>query len=297
VDGRRHLLLVNPSSGGGRARKLLPEVERLLGEHGLAYRVVLTESVDHGREEAVGAAERGEIPVVMSGDGLVGQVGGALVGCEIPLGVIPGGRGNDFARVIGIPRTMEGAVETLAAGQTREIDVGEANDVRFLCIASAGFDSEANRIANEAKLVRGNLVYAYAALRALIGWKPARFTVKLDGEVQRFSGYAVAAANSRAYGGGMYVAPRAELDDGMFDVVMTGEVGKLRFLASLPKVFKGGHVDDEEVSVRRAAQVEVSADRPFAVYADGEHIADLPVSLRLLHRALKVIVPAAAAAG
>src|SRR4029077_15567561 len=116
------------------------------------------------------------------------------------------GRGNDLARVLGIPDDPEEAVETLAAGHTRRIDVGEANGRRFLGIASVGFDSEANRIANETKLLRGTLVYVYGALRALLGWKPVRFTIRVDEERFRFTGYSVSVANNKAYGGGMFIA-------------------------------------------------------------------------------------------
>ena len=160
--------------------------------------------------------------VVMSGDGLIGQVGGVLAGTGAALGVMPAGRGNDFARVVGIPDDMEGAAAVLATGRPRQIDVGEVNGKRFLCIASCGFDSDANRIANEARLVRGHLVYVYAALRALAAWKPATFTLTLDGERKRVTGYSVAAANGKAYGGGMFAAPEAELDDGLLDVGATG---------------------------------------------------------------------------
>ncbi|OLE36800.1 MAG: diacylglycerol kinase [Actinobacteria bacterium 13_1_20CM_3_68_9] len=286
-----HLVLVNPSAGGGRAAKVLPELERALSARGLKYRLVLTTSLEHGCEEARAAAAAGEIPVVMSGDGLIGQVGGVLAGGEAPMGVIPGGRGNDLARVLGIPTEVTGAVDVLAAGSTRTIDVGEINGRRFLGIASCGFDSEANRIANQARLVKGNLVYLYAALRALAAWKPARFELILDGDPLQFTGYSVAAANSKAFGGGMFVAPDAELDDGRLDVVWISDVAKLRYLANLRKVFKGRHVDNEEVSVLRAAEVSISADRPFAVYADGDHVADLPATIRLLPRALNVIAP------
>jgi YegS/Rv2252/BmrU family lipid kinase len=296
-DDRRHLVLVNPSAGGGRARDLLPGLESALRERGLAYRLVMTTSLDHGVEEARAAAAEGEVPVVMSGDGLIGQVGGAVAGGGAPLGVIPGGRGNDFARVVGIPTAIPEAVDLLAAGTTRSIDVGEVNGRRFLCIASCGFDSDANRIANEARLVKGNLVYLYAALRALVAWKPARFEVTLDGERREFTGYAVAAANNRAYGGGMFLAPDAELDDGKLDVVWTSDVSKLRFLTNLPKVFKGRHVDNPEVTVLRGSVVEIRADRPFAVYADGDHITDLPATIRVLPRALNVIAPPDGAAG
>jgi YegS/Rv2252/BmrU family lipid kinase len=287
----RHLVIVNPAAGGGRARKVLPELEAALRAQGLAYRLVLTTSLDHGREEALAAAAAGEIPVVMSGDGLIGQIGGALAGGDAPLGVIPGGRGNDLARVLGIPTEIHGAVDLLAAAPMRAIDVGEVNGRRFLGIASCGFDSEANRIANQARLMKGNLVYLYAALRALAAWKPARFELVLDGDPRWFTGYSVAAANSKAFGGGMFIAPDAELDDGRLDVVWVSDVAKLRYLANLPKVFKGRHVDNEEVTVLRAAEVTISADRSFAVYADGDHLADLPATIRVLPRALTVIAP------
>jgi len=288
--GDRHLLLVNPAAGGGRARELLPAAERALTTAGLEYRIVYTEGLVHGCEQARAAAAAGELPVVLSGDGLIGQVGGALAGSGSAIGVIPGGRGNDFARVIGIPVEIEGAVAVLAEGAARQIDVGEVNGARFLCIASCGFDSDANRIANESR-IKGRLVYAYAALRALVAWKPALFTLTLEGRREQFRGYSVAAANSRAYGGGMFIAPDAELDDGLLDVVRTGEVSKLRFLRHLPQVFEGRHVENEEVRVSRAAEVRIEADRPFAVYADGDHIADLPATVRILPGALRVIAP------
>jgi YegS/Rv2252/BmrU family lipid kinase len=291
---RRHLLLVNPASGGGRARKLLPEVEGELQRRGLAFRTIETTSLEHGVKEARAAAGAGEIPVVMSGDGLIGQVGGALVESESAMGIVPGGRGNDLARVLGIPTEPAGAVAVLADGSERRIDVGEANGKRFLCVASFGFDSDANRIANEARLVKGNLVYAYAALRAMAAWRPATFSVTVDGrEPIAFTGYSVAIANSKAFGGGMFVAPHAELDDGLFDLVAIGDIGKLRYLANLPKVFKGTHVEEDAVTELRAvgAALSVSADRDFAVYADGEHLTDLPAELRVLPRALRVIAP------
>ncbi len=284
-------LLVNPASGAGRCEAMLPAVENELDKRRIVFRVERTRSAEHAIERALRAADAGEVPVVMSGDGLIGIVGGALAGTEVPLGIVPGGRGNDLARVLGIPSQPEGAVDVLAAGETRTIDVGEANGRRFLGIASAGFDSECNRIANETKLIRGRLVYAYSVPRALAAWKPARFTLRIGEENLRFTGYSVAAANSNTFGGGMRLAPNASLDDGEFDIVMIGEVGKLRYLSNLPKVFKGTHVDNDEVRIVRARSLELSASRPFAVYADGEHITDLPASLRVLPRALSVVAP------
>ena len=294
VEGMPLTLLVNPSSAGGKTLKLLPRVEAALDARRVEFRVQRTKGIEHGTEQALAAAEAGELPVVMSGDGLVGAVGGAMAGSEVPLGIIPGGRGNDLARVLGIPSDPEAAVEVILAGESRRIDVGEANGKRFLGIVSVGFDSEASRMANETKFLRGNLVYVYALVRTLIGWKPARFTIAIGEQRHRVSGYFVCVANSKAYGGGMFIAPDADLEDGEFDVVTIGEVGRLRFVANLPKVLKGTHLDDEEVTVVRARRLQVSASRPFPVYADGEHLTELPVSLRVLPRALSVLAPAQA---
>jgi YegS/Rv2252/BmrU family lipid kinase len=269
-------------------------VERELEARSVEYRIVRTESLEHGVSAAREAANGGEVPVVMSGDGLIGAVGGALAQTGAAMGIIPGGRGNDLARVLGIPKDPAGSVAVLADGNEREIDVGEANGRRFLCIASCGFDSECNRRANETRLIRGNLVYAYAALRTLASWKPAAFTVVLDDrEPIEFRGYSVAVANSRAFGGGMFIAPHAELDDGLLDVITISDVSKLRYIRGLPKVFKGTHLENEEVAERRGATVEISADRDFEIYADGEHLTDLPATIRTIKRALRVIAPLA----
>ena len=289
-----YTLLVNPSAGGGRTRKLLRTALAALADGGIEAREVLTENIEHGRDEARAAAERGDRVIVMSGDGLIGQVGGALANTGTVMGIIPGGRGNDLARVLSIPADVEEAAGIIAAGETRDVDVGEANGARFLCIASCGFDSEANRIANESR-VRGPLVYAYAALRALAAWKPARFSLTIDGEAVEVVGYTIAAANSKAYGGGMFIAPDARLDDGLLDVIAIAGGSKARFLRGLPAVFRGEHVERDEVSVHRCRELRIEADRPFSVYADGDPITELPATIRILPAALRLIVPPAGA--
>src|SRR3954462_7240287 len=295
IEGMPFTLLVNPVSAHGRTLKLLPAIEQELDERRIPFRVERTRGLEDGIERALQAVEADEVPVVISGDGLVGAIGGAMAGAETPLGIVPGGRGNDLARVLGIPDDPEGAVAALLDCEPRRIDVGEVNGKRFLGIVSVGFDSEANRVANETKFLRGNLVYAFAAIRTLIRWKPGRFTIRVDDERYRFTGYSVSVANNKAFGGGMFIAPEAELDDGEFDIVAVGEAGKLRSRASMPKVFKGTHVEEDWVRVFRARHLELSASHPYPVYADGEHITDLPASLRVRPQALDVIVPRAAA--
>jgi YegS/Rv2252/BmrU family lipid kinase len=286
-------LIVNPFAGGGRAARELNGVQATLRRLGLEHHVERTRSLDHARELALAAALAGETAVAFGGDGLIGAVADALRHTDGVLGVLPGGRGNDFARMLGIPGSPQPACEILAHGEVRRLDLGVIGDRTFIGIASCGFDSEANRIANETTLVRGRLVYAYGLLRALAGWRPATFTVTVDGAAARtVSGYTVAAANSRYYGGGMMLAPDATLQDGMLDVVLILETSKLRFLRHAPAVFTGAHVRLENVELLRGRTIEISASRPFTMYADGDPIAELPVTVGVLPGAVQTLVPA-----
>jgi YegS/Rv2252/BmrU family lipid kinase len=286
-------LIVNPHAAGGRPLRLLPRIETRLRELGVPFTTQRTQSLLHGCELAREAAARGETPVTLSGDGLIGAVAGALR--DVPgavLGVLPGGRGNDFARMIGLPLDAVAACDVLAGGRPAPIDMGEADGRTFLGIASLGFDSDANRIANAAPPQLGRLVYVYGAFRALAAWKPAGFTVDVDGERTELRGWSVAAANSAFYGGGMRLAPHARLDDGALDVILVGECSALRYARTLPKVFRGAHIHQPMVHELRGAELRVSADRPFTVYADGDPIGNLPITMRAIPAALQVLLPA-----
>jgi YegS/Rv2252/BmrU family lipid kinase len=286
-------LLVNPSAGGGKAARVLPDVEAELGRLGITFRTAQTTSLEHAATLAAEAAGAGEAVVTLSGDGLIGHVVGVLHEADDALlGVLPGGRGNDFARVLGIPLEAVPACAVLAEGVPKALDIGDVDGRPFIGIASVGFDSVANQIANEAPKQLGQLAYLYAALRALAGWKHAAFSVEPEGgERFDFRGWSVGAANSKAYGGGMYAAPDAQLDDGLLDIVSSSATSRLGFLRIITRIFKGTHIELDSVSVRRAPSVRISADRPFTVYADGDPIGELPATIRCVPRALKVLCP------
>ena len=288
---RNFALLVNPASAGGRALEALPTVHATLDGLGARHRTVTTRSIDHAHQEALNAAAQGETVVALGGDGLLRPLAGALKGTDAALAIVPAGRGNDFARVLGIPTDPGEAARLAVEGEERLLDVASVEGTPYMGIASFGFDSDANRIANEAKLVKGDAVYIYAALRALAAWKPAGFTVTVDGERHAFTGYTVAVGNSKVYGGGMFILPMAELDDGMLDVIVCEQIGKLRFLRDLPKVFKGRHLDLPYVKFLRGEVIEVSSDRPFVIYADGDPIGATPAIMRVERRCLRVITP------
>lgn len=283
-------MLVNPAAARGRALSRMAAVEEELGGLGCPHRTVVTRSIDHALEEASAAAGLGETVMAVGGDGFVGPVAGALRGGLAALAVIPAGRGNDFARVIGVPSDPRAAARLAARGEERTVDVGTVNGRPFLGIASVGFDSDVQDIANATRLVGGGPVYVYAALRALVGWRHAGFEAVVDGERHSVDGYAVAVGNSGVYGGGMRLMPAADLCDGLLDVLLVGRQPKLRYLSGLPKVFRGTHLENNpSARLLRGTAVELSADRPFRVYADGDPIGDLPATIAIEPRALRVI--------
>lgn len=288
---RRVCLIVNPRAGGGRTAKALPAVEAELSRLQVEHRVERTLSIDHAVELATAAAGAGEVAASFGGDGLAGAVAHGLRDTEGVFAVLPGGRGNDFARKLGIPRDAVEACRVIAGGHERTVDVAEVDGRTFLGIASYGFDSDVQDVANASR-VRGQLVYVYSALRTLAGWKPVRLDFTVDGGAPRsIVGYAVAACNSGVFGGGMALAPDASLDDGLLDVVLTSDAPKLTYLKGLPKVFKGTHLEDPQVELLRTAKLRVDAERPFRIYADGDPIGTTPATIRVVPRAVRVLVP------
>jgi YegS/Rv2252/BmrU family lipid kinase len=288
---RRLQLVVNPAAGGGRARKLLPSVEATLRSAGHDLVVTPTRSLEHADELVSAAVADDRVVVAMGGDGIVGRVAGAVAAADGLMGVLPGGRGNDFCRAVGISLKAVAACDVLSTGEERRVDLGYAGDVAFVGVASIGFDSDVQERVLTSKLPLGQLVYLYGSLATVARWKPATFTCRVDGEPLVVTGWSVAVANSGMYGGGMRIAPDASVEDGRLDVVTSSTTNRRTFLRALPKVFKGTHVDEPSCSVRTATTVELMADRPFRVFADGDPVASLPCTVTVRPGALRVLLP------
>ncbi len=287
------LLIANPAAGGGRVLKLLPSVRRKLDSLGIEHRTEFTTSLEDAERLTNEALERGETPVAFSGDGVAGVVArAASYRPESVFGVLPGGTGNDFCGHVGIGNDPVAACEVLAGGVPTAIDLGEVNGVRFLGIASLGFDSLANESANAAPRWLGSGVYIWGAISALVRWKPARFNVVADGVDRSFVGWSVVCANTSRYGGGMLIAPKASLEDHQLDLICTLKSSRLHFVWMFPKVFKGSHIDGKTLDVSHARELTVSADRPFTIYGDGDPVSALPAEIRIVPAAVKVLLPA-----
>lgn len=291
--GRSVALVVNPTSGRGRAGRLAVAVRDRIRSLGAEVEVLASASPDHATEIASEAAGRHDVVAAMGGDGMVGFVANGLIGARAALGIVPTGTGNDFAANLGYPRRGALAACGIVAGGTeRVVDVGRVVGGRaFVCVAGGGFDSEVNRAANRIRLLRGTPVYVAAVLRTLAAFRPARFRVTLDEQAMELEGLFVAVGNAASYGGGMRIAPAAVLDDGLFDVCVVGAMGRAALLRQFPRLFKGTHVSHPAVTIRRAREVTIEADREFFLYADGEEVGRLPARLRVEPGALRVVAP------
>jgi diacylglycerol kinase (ATP) len=306
-------LIVNPAAGNGRARSILPIVTSALAAAGADHRVVTSSSLAHAREIATDAAGRGEVIVAVGGDGTLGGLAGIAAATGASLGLIPAGRGNDLARVLRIPAEPVAAARVLAAGMRREIDLIAASapgrpEIVVAGSVYAGIPAVAGQIANTTRWLAGPLVYPVAALRALAGWRPTAFTVRVAGDDDpdlrgpshlEFEGYAVVVANSAFFGAGMQVAPPAVVDDGVLDLVLMRQAPKLAFVRALLKIKDGSHVLLPQISLERGADVTITMNRDVPAGADGETLpfamplaAGTPLRIRALRAALTVLAPA-----
>ncbi len=286
---RRIALLVNPTSGKGRGARLLEPVAARLRADGTEVDLVVGRDADEAFDrlrDRVAAGVDGVVAV--GGDGLVNLALQVVAGTPLPLGVVPAGTGNDFARALGIPLDQPTqAVDLVVRGTTSAVDLGRANGRWFGGVLGSGFDSMVNERANRMTWPTGRSRYNIAIVLELRTFRPVPYVLELDGEPWTTEAMLVAVGNSPSYGGGMKVCPDADLHDGLLDVTVLGPISKPEFLRVFPTVYKGTHVDHPAVTVRRARSVVLQAAGVTA-YADGERVSVLPVRCEAAASALHV---------
>ncbi|MFF4754382.1 diacylglycerol/lipid kinase family protein [Streptomyces sp. NPDC002514] len=283
---RQFTAVVNPTAGGSSGAAALLRVGRLLREAGAELETEYSRSLAHAQDLARRAGERDRVVLAVGGDGMAGCVGGALSGTGSVLGLVPAGRGNDFARALGLPADPVALARILLDHSPRAVDTIEVESAVHrgtvvLGSVYAGVDALANRHANNARLLRGAASYYAGGLRAVTTWRPATYRVTVDGRDHAHRGYTVVAANSAYYGSGRAIAPAALLDDGLLDVVLIREAPRRLFFALMNELSTGAHVDRPEVRVLRGREIRIEADRPVPYGADGEVEATLPVTARV----------------
>ena len=290
-------LVVNPAAGGGRTPRLLAAVRGVLEDARVAHQVCASASLEHARELAAAAAGRGDVAVAFGGDGMVGALAAAVAGAGGVLGIIPVGRGNDFARTLGVPLRPADAARVLAEGRVRHVnligvgraqadgataarepaDGAPADGAEEMIVAGSvylGIPAITAEIARRSAFPRGEMAYPAAALRAVLGWRTTTFRLELhDGtrtSTLEFDGGAAVVANSRYFGAGMMVAPAADPGDGLLDVVYIQGSSKTAMIHALTKIKKGRHVSMSQIGTGRARAVTITVGRAVPGGADGE---------------------------
>ncbi len=310
----RTVVIVNPNSQGGKLGKRWPVLAETL-QRAFPFDDVHTTGPGHATQ-LVQAALRGgaERIVAIGGDGTVNEVvngffeNGVAIAPQASFALIPFGTGGDFRRSIEMPVDAPGAAAVIAAGHTRTIDLGKleltaldgdgARVIRmFANIASFGVSGVVDRLVNQSGKKLGRMSFMLATARATWAYKNQRVQLIFDGDVKHrveATINTVAVANGKYFGGAMKIAPNAELDDGLFDVVAMGDLGFGDLLKSGARIYKGTHLTMDKVSERRARVVEAEPIEPGALVeldVDGEPLGKLPARFEIVPAALRIVVP------
>jgi YegS/Rv2252/BmrU family lipid kinase len=290
---RQFTAIVNPTAGGSTGVATLLQVARLLREAGAELETEYSRSLAHAQDLARQAGERQRVVLAVGGDGIVGGIGGALSGTDTLFGIVPAGRGNDFARALDLPTDPAALAKALLHHDPRHVDTIEVESAQGRAVALgsvyAGVDALANRHANQSRLLSGAASYYAGGLRAVATWRPATYQVTIDGEEITHHGYTVVAANSAYYGSGRIIAPDARVDDGLLEVVMIRHAPRRLFFTLMNELKSGAHVNRGEVRIARGREIRIEADRDVPYGTDGEVDAVLPVTARVLPGALAVL--------
>ena len=300
ITPRRIAVILNPKAGRGQGERRRPELENLLAlyrhQHsapGTEWRIIETTAAGGASDLARQAALEGaNIVAAAGGDGTLNEVVNGIMGTGSVCGLLPIGTGNDFARHIGLKTDLSLAVQTLFTALPAPIDLGRAGDRWFINIAGCGFDAlVAERINRGFRRLHGTTAYIAAVLQCLLTLKPARLTLLLDGKPLETRALMCSVANASSYGGGMLVTPDAQIDDGLFDICLLHNAGRIEFLLAFPRVFKGTHITHPKVTMHRAATLTVESDPPLPILIDGDVIGATPITFTMQKHALQMLMP------
>jgi YegS/Rv2252/BmrU family lipid kinase len=256
----------------------------------------LSERPGHLRELAAAAAADHDLLVVVGGDGTLNEVVNGIAGTEAELAILPAGTGQDFGRTHRIPTKFDDAVRVAVTGTSVAVDLGRvtfaAGERYFANVGSVGMSGAVAKRANAmSKALGGRITFYYALAREFLTWRNTEVTVSFDGGERRGRMHDVIVANGQWHAGGMRLAPGAVANDGLFDVVLVGDVTKLDFVTTSPKLYSGGHVNHPRIDVVRASAVTVRAEEPLPVELDGEPVGTTDARFEIVPRALRVRVP------
>ena len=297
-------VIVNPVAGASTTYRKWPKIRSLLHHTGLPFEFQYTEGIGHAIELARAAASGGcRFLVAVGGDGTVHEVANGILLSkdlnETTIGIISTGTGGDFIRSAGIDRDYIKACSSLTGVKRRLIDVGvveyqkdgQCHKRFFVNSSGVGFDAAVAEASNRLpKFLGGTIPYVMGLLKSLVGYKNKTVTISLGDKIESKRILSVVVANGCYFGGGMRVAPLADIDDGLLDVISIGDMGKLELLKALPTIYKGTHINHPKVETEKTTRVKIESAEKFLVHADGEFLGEGPVSFGLIPSALSIAV-------
>ena len=313
------ILIANPISGKGKAKSIAEQAHAALTESGRQGQLVFTSASGDAKRLAQEAVSDGiRFVIACGGDGTLHEVVNGIASIpDVVLGVLPCGRGNDFAAAIGMPLKPELAIATLLSGAPIHVDLGRCYQINrqlkgeavepepsltdnrqpitdnyFITIATCGYDTEVSRrAAKGTPLFTGTASYAYAAVETLFYYEPP--SIHLEGEFGTYEGPLLLAATgiTNRYGGGFKIVPNARIDDGLFDVCIIRPVSELTVLRLMVTLFWGGHVSHPAVSIHQTRTLTIETETPLLLYADGEPMCETPVTIEIIKGGLVVMSP------
>ncbi len=291
------LLVYNNFAGGGKAKKTLPLVESLFNKHKIDFDLLHTDYPKHGIE-IVGNADFSQYDGVVAagGDGTMFEVINGYFknssAKRIPLGILPVGTGNAFARDLELSNSkIEEAVKIISKSNLRKVDVGkfstQEKDYYFLNIIGAGFVADANKTAQSFKLL-GNFSYIIGVLYRILVLKFTKIKLEIDGKTIETESTFIEVSNTRYTGADFLMAPAAEIDDGFLDITLVNKISRFGLLKGLVKIFTGEHIHIDEIDTYKAKHIIIESEKPLVLTPDGELLGTTPVEISCLNHAIEV---------
>ncbi len=266
--------IVNPVSGNGRARRILPHLVTLAKKLGVDFDLQLTKAPEHATELASDHPADFDVVVAVGGDGTVNEVAAGIAETQTAMGIIPTGTGNDFVRAIGRLRDLQAYVHRIISGKVKAVDVGiltlEKKDLLFVNGIGVGFDAEVARESMNVHRLKGISRYLYAVVKTLYKYKSTQMRVEVDNDVIDERTFLAAIGNGISAGGGFLLTPEAVIDDGLLDLCLVSDVSVGRVLQVLPSVLSGKHAKHPEVIMRKAKTIRIESEDSVSIHRDGE---------------------------
>jgi diacylglycerol kinase (ATP) len=289
----RIIILLNPTAKRGKARRLLKRALQVFRRENTQFDVRESQSSQHLMELARRAQEeKPDLIVSAGGDGTHHYVINGLYKSEVPLGLLPMGTGNDYARAVGMPKEVGAAAAALLTGHVREIDLAHTGAAMYGCIAGVGFDSIVTGYANQnARWLSGSPAYIWSLLCCLREYRPQQLELIADGKPFSEEVLFAVVGNNSSYGGGIRLAPRAKLDDGLLDVCIVPFISRLELLRWVPRAYRGEHLNHPRIKYLQARKITLRAASRMELFGDGEFLQELPATIEVAPRALRVLAP------